>query len=66
MDRFAADVDAIYRVKGRRHIVVSEGISDCEGKPIGATLIEERAGGWRTATCSCRGRRSWVISSATS
>jgi 6-phosphofructokinase 1 len=40
MDRFVADVDAIYRVKGRCHIVVSEGISDAQGKPIGATLIK--------------------------
>lgn len=40
MDRFVADVEAIYSVKGRCHIVVSEGISDKEGKPIGAKLIK--------------------------
>jgi 6-phosphofructokinase 1 len=40
MDRFVADVEAIYAVKGRCHIVVSEGISDAEGKPIGAKLIK--------------------------
>ncbi len=40
LDRFVADVEAIYSVKGRCHIVVSEGISDREGKPIGAKLIK--------------------------
>jgi len=40
MDRFVTDVEAIYRVKGRCHLVVSEGISDAQGKPIGAKLIK--------------------------
>lgn len=40
MGRFVADVDAVYRVNGRCHIVVSEGVSDVAGKPIGATLIK--------------------------
>jgi len=40
MERFVADVDSIYSVKGRCHIVVSEGICDREGKPIAASLIK--------------------------
>ncbi len=40
LDRFVADVDAIYSKRGRCHIVVSEGISDKDGRPIGATLIK--------------------------
>jgi 6-phosphofructokinase 1 len=40
MDRFVTDVEAIYRVKGRCHIVASEGISDAQGNPIGAKLIK--------------------------
>ncbi len=39
-DRFLADVEAVYAKKGRCHIVVSEGISDASGTPIGATLIK--------------------------
>lgn len=39
-ERFVADVEAIYAKKGRCHIAVSEGISDKDGKPIGATLIK--------------------------
>jgi ATP-dependent phosphofructokinase / diphosphate-dependent phosphofructokinase len=40
LDRFAADVDAIYSKKGRCHIAVSEGIMDKDGTPIGAKLIK--------------------------
>jgi len=40
LDRFVTDVEAIYSAKGRCHLVVSEGISDKDGKPIGATLIK--------------------------
>jgi 6-phosphofructokinase len=40
LDRFAADVEAIYSKKGRCHIVVSEGIQDSTGTPIGARLIK--------------------------
>jgi len=40
LDRFAADVDAIYSKKGRCHIAVSEGISDKDGISIGAKLIK--------------------------
>ncbi|QOJ00402.1 MAG: 6-phosphofructokinase [Phycisphaeraceae bacterium] len=40
LDRFAADVEAIYAKKGRCHVVVSEGIQDKNGKSIGATLIK--------------------------
>ncbi|MFA6044057.1 MAG: diphosphate--fructose-6-phosphate 1-phosphotransferase [Phycisphaerales bacterium] len=40
LDRFAADVDAIYSAKGRCHIVVSEGIQDKDGVSIGAKLIK--------------------------
>ncbi|MBL8999630.1 MAG: diphosphate--fructose-6-phosphate 1-phosphotransferase [Phycisphaerae bacterium] len=40
LDRFVADVESIYSVKGRCHVVVSEGISDKEGRAIGATLIK--------------------------
>ncbi|MBX3410322.1 MAG: diphosphate--fructose-6-phosphate 1-phosphotransferase [Phycisphaeraceae bacterium] len=40
LDRFAADVEAIYSKKGRCHIVVSEGIQDNTGTPIGARLIK--------------------------
>ncbi len=40
LDRFAADVDAVYTKKGRCHIVVSEGIQDKEKTPIGAKLIK--------------------------
>lgn len=39
-DTFLADVEAVYTKKGRCHIVVSEGISDKSGTPIGATLIK--------------------------
>jgi 6-phosphofructokinase 1 len=39
LDKFVADVEAIYCKRSRCHIVVSEGISDKEGRPIGATLI---------------------------
>jgi 6-phosphofructokinase 1 len=39
-ERFVQDVAAIYEKKGRCHIVVSEGISDAEGTPIGAKLIK--------------------------
>ncbi|MCC6951835.1 MAG: diphosphate--fructose-6-phosphate 1-phosphotransferase [Phycisphaerales bacterium] len=39
-ERFIADVDTVYRAKGRCHIAVSEGISDKNGTPIGATLIK--------------------------
>lgn len=38
-DRFVQDVARIYDEKQRCHIVVSEGISDASGTPIGATLI---------------------------
>lgn len=40
LDRFCADVDAIYSKKGRCHIAVSEGISDKDGTSIGAKLIK--------------------------
>lgn len=39
-DRFLADVDEIYRRKGRCHIVISEGVRDASGKEIGAKLIQ--------------------------
>ena len=39
-ERFAEDVARVYDERGRCHIAVSEGISDAEGTPIGATLIE--------------------------
>lgn len=39
MDRFVADVEGWYARKGRCHVVVSEGISDASGTPIGARLI---------------------------
>jgi 6-phosphofructokinase len=41
MERFAADVEAIYSVKNRCHIVVSEGISDSNHQPIAAQLIKD-------------------------
>ncbi|MGD9790209.1 MAG: diphosphate--fructose-6-phosphate 1-phosphotransferase [Phycisphaerales bacterium] len=40
MDRFVADVDAVYTQKGRCHIAVSEGIQDKDHNPIAATLIK--------------------------
>lgn len=40
IERFVADVEAIYSSKGRCHIVVSEGISDKDGQPIGAKFIK--------------------------
>ncbi len=40
IDRFLADVDAVYSKKGRCHIAVSEGIQDKEGVAIGAKLIK--------------------------
>ncbi|HYF14128.1 MAG TPA: 6-phosphofructokinase [Phycisphaerales bacterium] len=40
LDRFVTDVERIYAAKGRCHIVVSEGISDASGTPIGAKLIK--------------------------
>lgn len=40
MDRFVADVDAIYSRKNRCHIAVSEGIRDKNGHEIGAKLIK--------------------------
>jgi 6-phosphofructokinase 1 len=40
MERFVADVEAWYARKGRCHVAVSEGISDRDGRPIGATLIK--------------------------
>jgi 6-phosphofructokinase 1 len=40
IDRFIAEVDAIYAKKGRCHMAVSEGICDASGKEIGATLIK--------------------------
>lgn len=39
-ERFVADVEAWYAKKGRCHIVVSEGIQDKDGTPIGAKLIK--------------------------
>jgi 6-phosphofructokinase 1 len=39
-ERFVEDVAKIYDAKGRCHIAVSEGISDPDGTPIGAKLIE--------------------------
>jgi ATP-dependent phosphofructokinase / diphosphate-dependent phosphofructokinase len=39
MDRFAADVEAIYSKKGRCHIAVSEGIVNAQGEEIGSKLI---------------------------
>ncbi|MFG0305671.1 MAG: diphosphate--fructose-6-phosphate 1-phosphotransferase [Phycisphaerales bacterium JB040] len=40
LEQFAQDVAAIYEQRGRCHIAVSEGISDKDGTPIGATLIQ--------------------------
>lgn len=40
LDRFVADVEAVYAKKGRCHIVVSEGIQDKDKTPIGAKLIK--------------------------
>lgn len=40
LERFVADVDAIYSKKNRCHIVVSEGIADKDGVAIGAKLIK--------------------------
>ena len=40
LERFAQDVAKLYESKGRAHIAVSEGISDKDGTPIGAKLIE--------------------------
>lgn len=40
IDRFLADVDAVYSKKGRCHIAVSEGIQDKDGIAIGARLIK--------------------------
>ena len=40
LDRFVADVEAIYSKKGRCHIAVSEGIQDKDKTPIGAKLIK--------------------------
>ena len=40
IDRFIGEVEDIYRVKGRCHIAVSEGISDKDHNPIGAQLIK--------------------------
>jgi len=40
LNRFVADVEAIYSKKGRCHIAVSEGIQDKEGVSIGARLIK--------------------------
>ena len=40
VDRFVGEVEAIYAKKGRCHIAVSEGISDANHQPIGATLIK--------------------------
>lgn len=39
-ERFVQDVAKIYDEKKRVHIAVSEGISDKDGNPIGATLIK--------------------------
>ena len=39
-DRFIEDVAKVFDATGRCHIVVSEGIQNAEGTPIGATLIE--------------------------
>jgi 6-phosphofructokinase 1 len=39
-ERFAHDVATVYEQTGRCHIVVSEGIQNAQGTPIGATLIE--------------------------
>lgn len=40
MDRFVGDVEEVYRKKGRCHIAISEGIQDKNGKPVGASLIQ--------------------------
>jgi 6-phosphofructokinase 1 len=40
IDRFVAEVEAVYSKKGRCHIVLSEGIQDRDHRPIGATLIK--------------------------
>jgi 6-phosphofructokinase len=40
IERFLADVDAVYSKKGRCHIVVSEGIQDKDGVAVGAKLIK--------------------------
>lgn len=39
MERFVADVEAIYSKKNRCHIAVSEGIRDQQGNAIGSQLI---------------------------
>ncbi len=40
IERFVQDVAEVYDRRRRCHIAVSEGISDANGKPIGATLIK--------------------------
>ena len=41
IDRFVADVEAIYSAKGRCHIAISEGVRDTSGVEIGARLIKD-------------------------
>ncbi|MBI5507831.1 MAG: 6-phosphofructokinase [Deltaproteobacteria bacterium] len=41
VDKFIADVDRIYKEKGRCLIAVSEGIHDAQGTPIAAKLAEQ-------------------------
>jgi 6-phosphofructokinase 1 len=42
MDRFVADVQAVYQKLGRCVIAVSEGIADKNGDPIAAQFIKEK------------------------
>ncbi|MEL6740797.1 MAG: diphosphate--fructose-6-phosphate 1-phosphotransferase, partial [Planctomycetota bacterium] len=40
IEKFTQDVAKLYEEKGRAHIAISEGVSDAQGKSIGAKLIE--------------------------
>lgn len=41
LDRFAADVDRVYRERGRCIVAVSEGIHDADGTPIASKLAAD-------------------------
>jgi len=44
LDRFAGDVDRVYKAEGRCVIAVSEGIHDAAGTPIAQKIAESRGG----------------------
>jgi 6-phosphofructokinase len=66
LDRFIADVEAIYAKKGRCHIAVSEGIQDASGTVPSAPNSSRAPRSTPTATCSSPAPAPSATSSPTS